>query len=151
VLCGCQDCAYDLLHSAVEKYLSMDRSGVMDVAAYLRAIMRNLYIDGQRRDQRFIHSGFDEAESGGVVDLHEHSLEEVLVHEQEFRECWQLMSTEERELMFHSAVEEYTAEEIANFQGCSRGTILSRLHRIKAKVKKIIEESRRSVQGGGDA
>jgi RNA polymerase sigma-70 factor (ECF subfamily) len=42
----------------------------------------------------------------------------------------------EREILYLSAVEEYTTAEIAEMTGRPRGTVLSLLHRTKLKLRK---------------
>jgi RNA polymerase sigma-70 factor (ECF subfamily) len=44
----------------------------------------------------------------------------------------------EREALYLSAVESYTAQEIADLTGSPRGTVLSLLHRAKGKLREIL-------------
>ena len=45
------------------------------------------------------------------------------------------MQPEERELLFLWAVEEYTIEEIAHMKQVPKGTLQSKLHRLKKRIK----------------
>ena len=54
----------------------------------------------------------------------------------------------ERELLFLWAVEGYTARELGEATECSRGTVLSRLHRLRKKIIRHSQDSERRLQGG---
>jgi RNA polymerase sigma-70 factor (ECF subfamily) len=48
------------------------------------------------------------------------------------------LAPDERELIYLAAVEGYTASELAQLTGSPRGTILSRLHRAKQKLRSLL-------------
>jgi DNA-directed RNA polymerase specialized sigma24 family protein len=56
----------------------------------------------------------------------------------ELASALQQLRPDERELLYLSAVEEYSANEIAKLTHKPRGTILSILHRTKKKLRQIL-------------
>jgi len=46
----------------------------------------------------------------------------------------------EREVLFLSVVEGYTADEIAKLTGSTRGTVLSLIHRSRLKLRNVMAE-----------
>ena len=87
--------------------------------------IRNLFIDRYRRKKLIAMEQFDENE------LFEEKLPEI--SNSEIEKCLEKLRPEEREVLFLSGVEEYTAEEIAGITMQSRSTVLSLLSRGKKK------------------
>lgn len=147
-LSGNEDDALDLLHQALEHYYAKCKSVTSDrapenPAAYIRQSMKNLFIDKTRHQKNFMHENFEASVNEPVLIDSENSLEDILISKQEFSFCWESMNVDERDLMFSIAIEGYTAKEIATQQGLSRGTILSRIHRIKSRLKKHLMDRNR--------
>jgi len=131
-----EDQAYDLLQASIEKYLKVDTSNIEVPVAYLKRIIRNEFID-QTRKNRFQYDVDSE-----IIDrindenaLEETTLEDVFVQQEEAEALLGTMSPEERELLYLWAVEEYTFEEIAQMKQIPRGTLLSKLHRLKKRIQ----------------
>lgn len=130
-LCANQDDAYDLLQGSLERLL---KHGCDDNSlSYCRATMRNLYIDQCRR-QAIVP--FQPLDDELPADINEHSLEELVIQQKTLEEIWPLFDTTDREILFLWAVLGHTAQEIADETGTVRGTVLSRIHRIRQKVTK---------------
>ena len=55
------------------------------------------------------------------------------------------LSMEEREALYLWAVEGYTAKEIAKIGSLSRNTVLSRIHRARAKLRSLLQEVKTEV------
>lgn len=127
--------AYDLLHSAVEKYLSNPPLNVESKQAYIRRIARNHFIDLYRKDQRFPTENLNGEEP---IDITTEPLEKTLINQQELQIIWRELNSEESELMFLWAAEGLTAQAIANELELPRGTVLSRIHRIRKKLHRIL-------------
>jgi len=131
-----EDLAYDLLQSSLEKYLSSKATDIEVPVAYIKRIIRNKFID-QTRQQRFQY----DVDADGINQLTDEkaleavSLEEIYIKQTEVDAVLGTMSSDERELLYLWAVEEYTFEEIAQMKQISRGTLLSRLHRLKKRVQ----------------
>jgi RNA polymerase sigma-70 factor (ECF subfamily) len=70
---------------------------------------------------------------------------QVFVANGEFKRVLGELRTEERAVLYLSAVENYTAQQIADLLEWPRGTVLSLLHRTRGKLKKRLEaESKKS-------
>lgn len=131
-LTGQRDDAHDLVQSGVTRLLERDCARVTDVLAYLMRTMRNLYFDALRRQQRVEWSPMENLENVPALDFR--SLEQLVVDADEARRLMQMLEPAERELLYLWAVEGYTAEEIAQQCGVARGTILSRIFRMRQRL-----------------
>ncbi|MGB1311229.1 MAG: RNA polymerase sigma factor [Leucothrix sp.] len=130
------DQAYDLLQACIEKYLRADRSDIEIPIAYLKRMIRNEFIDQTRR--RRFHHDVDAEVVDKIFDesaLKAMTLEDVFVQQAEVAALLGTMQPEERELLYLWAVEEYTIDEIAKIKQVPRGTLLSKLHRLKKRVQ----------------
>lgn len=141
-LCKDSDDAYDLLHHALEKYLQhpSKRAQAGDLA-YVRTIMRNRFIDDYRRSNRFPQDSYDDA---SPVAMDEHSLEDIVIAQVDLEIVWELLDPFERELLYYWAVEEMSAQEIAGQIDVPRGTVLSRIYRVRKKIETEIRSGRLS-------
>ena len=131
-----EDQAYDHLQSCIEKYLKANTAEVETPVAYIKRMIRNEFIDQTRKD-RFQHDvdSDDLARINDEKSLEEVSLEDVFVRQTEVSSLLGTMKPDERELMFLWAVEEYTLAEIAEMKQVPRGTLLSKLHRLKKRIQ----------------
>lgn len=145
-LAGNEDDAFELLQQSIENFIraqkaSCDAQNIMNPAAYVRRSIKNLFIDRLRHEQKFHHLDYDECELEPILITEEHSLEELLITKQEFQSCWALMDVDERELLYLFAIEGYTVQEIAHDLGMKKGTLLSKIHRLKARLRTQLELS----------
>lgn len=125
--------AHDLLQSALERWLKQGNTAD-NPEAYIRRIMRNLYIDECRRRKRV---AFEPLTEGDPVILDETSLEQQYIDRDIVEQLLGQLNAAEREVLFMWAVLEYSASEIAHELDSPRGTILSRLFRVKKKAQKL--------------
>ncbi|MGV6826997.1 MAG: RNA polymerase sigma factor [bacterium] len=134
-LCLDDTLAFDLLQGSLEKYvkLSATRGAVENEAAYLRRMIYNRFIDQVRREQRFPHVPIQESDVPVGVELPDP--EAVMVQFQSVYNMLADLQPDERELVQMWVIDEYTAAEIAEYLNCPRGTVLSRIHRLKAKLQ----------------
>ena len=132
-LTGDEQQAHDLLHDAIEKCLQRPPNAANTLLAYTRTIMRNLFIDGQRHQQRFTEVPFDETDS--ALEMDTKLLDEMLITRSELDRLWRLFDPIEQEILYLWAVEGHTTSQIARIVGKPRGTILARLHRLRKKVE----------------
>ena len=123
--------AEDLLQSAIERWLPK-RHQSREALPYIRRIMRNLHIDHCRR---LAIVDFEPIEEGSPALLDSQSLEQLVIDQQALQLIFDQLNSAEREVLYYWAVLEYTASEIAAELGEPRGTILSRLYRLKEKSK----------------
>lgn len=134
--------AYDLLQDSLEKYLRKGNA-VASSRAYFRRIIRNLFIDHYRQSSKHETIELDE----NIIPATDNDLENLVVNRGEVQIILNALNSGDRELLYLWAVEEYTARELGDLLKCPRGTILSRLHRLKIKIidflgKKEIRETR---------
>lgn len=109
---------------------------------YLFAAVKSRFIDQCRRDGRVVFEALDEsnadrdcaANGDASASVGEHL---VSVNGQ-FTSALNALRPEERGALYLSAVEGATAGEIADMLGLPRGTVLSLMHRGKAKLRKAI-------------
>lgn len=133
-LCANEALAEDLVQ---ESWLRVVEHYGADIAKpVLFRTIRNLYVDRWRHEKRFPAEAFDEskaAASTSVADPHDPALDAAL------DSALRTLSSLERETLFLAVIEGYTATEIAVLTECPRGSVLSRLHRSKRKLAKILD------------
>ncbi|GLQ32915.1 RNA polymerase sigma factor [Litoribrevibacter albus] len=141
------DDAYDLVYTCVERYLRMN-SPKQEVMAYLKRSIKNAFIDHLKssahqkevafEDVTHAKSSNDEEQNTSVVDnlvgMDTLCLDDILINEQEVSAFTALLNAEENELLYYWAVEGYTVQELSDVTGKPRGTLLSKLHRIRKKA-----------------
>lgn len=143
-LSGNEDDAWELLQQAVENYIRVCTSKMRtddnhNPSAYVRRSIKNLFIDRMRHQQKFHHIEYEESALDPVFIHEDQSLEDMLITKQEYEACWELMDIEERELIYLAAVEGYTIQEIADDLGFKKGTLLSKIHRLKVRLRTQLE------------
>ncbi|EPJ44642.1 MAG: hypothetical protein OFPII_33540 [Osedax symbiont Rs1] len=127
--------AYDLLQSCCEKSLQkqLDTS---QLKPYMLRIIRNLFIDQYRRKQLelVVDSG-----SSAVIELDEQTtlqnLEDIVIDQQHVALVLAQLNHQDRELLYLWAVEGVTMQELAERTATPRGTLLSRLSRLKKRLQ----------------
>ncbi|MFV9615669.1 MAG: RNA polymerase sigma factor [Gammaproteobacteria bacterium] len=145
-LCANQDDAYDLLQYALEKFLHKP-VGFSDASnlSYVRRIMRNRFVDDYRKAKRFPEEEYDDS----LVAIDETTLEDVVVAQHDLEIIWKELNTVEKELLYCWAIEGMTAQEIANQIDVPRGTVLSRLYRLRKRFE--IKTENDELSGGRKA
>ncbi len=145
-LCANQDDAYDLLQYALEKFLYKP-VGYSDTSnlSYVRKIMKNRFIDDYRKAIRFPEEEYGDS----LVAIDETTLEDVVVAQHDLEIIWKELNAVERELLYYWAIEGMTAQEIANKIDVPRGTVLSRLYRLRKRFETKTESSK--LSGGRKA
>lgn len=98
--------------------------------AYVRTIMRNRFIDDYRKSNRFPQESYDDM---SPVAIDESSLEDMVIAQADLEIVWKKLDPFEREIMYYWAIEEMTAVEISRQIDAPRGTVLSRIYRIRKK------------------
>ncbi len=145
--------AYDLVHDAVEKYLHIDKrekkkqTRIEKPEHYLCRMIRNHYIDQLRHAKKYPLE--DICNTDHAIEQNDMSqLENSVIAEQALEKIWPELSALERELLHLWAVENFTAQEIADFTDTPRGTILSRIHRLRLKIDRTVNKIPVEQQGG---
>lgn len=130
-----EDIAYDLLQSALEKYLRKASQSVNKPQAYLKVIIRNLFFDLERHNKVIPMISTESNEAAQLEDFNDSSMDDILINEQDVQLLTEQLSSEENELLYLWAVEEHTTAEIAKIYNQPRGTIISKLYRLKKRIK----------------
>jgi RNA polymerase sigma factor (sigma-70 family) len=137
-----QDAADDLVQDCLERALGRWhlRRREADSRAWLFTIQRNLYLNNVReRNRRGPHVEFQEADGHVSADGDgERSLmgRDALL-------ALDALPEEQRSLLLLIAVEDFSYQEAATLFGVPTGTIMSRLNRARANLRKAIEGSAR--------
>jgi len=132
--------AYDLLHNAIEISLNRPSKTTEKNIAYLRIIMRNRFIDEYRHNQLFPHEDIDDH---SPVSISESSLEEVVIASHDLAVLWKTLEPVDREVLFFWAVEGLSMREISEKLEISRGTLLSRIHRLRKRLSENENDGQR--------
>ena len=136
-LCPQRQDAEDLVQEACMRLYR--KFGQLPERALLLTAIRNIYIDQYRRDKLVMFEPF--ADAGPEPQASYEQPLEASITLDELAEPLANLRQDEREALYLSAVEEYTAQEIADFTQRSRGTILSLIHRAKKKLYKSITKT----------
>lgn len=134
--------AYDLLQDSITRFMEdpSKQLSADEAVPYLRRMMRNKFIDQLRRNQRFPLEGLETIDAQ-VSNEDAESLEKVVIAQQTLDIIWKKMMPLERELLHLWAVEGFNAREIAEQLDVPRGTILSRIHRVRKKIDQVLKET----------
>jgi len=125
------DEAYDLVQDALLRWLETDAGHVESPLKYVMRSLRNLHFDRRRHSRRWSEHRLHDPEP---VPMQASPLEEMLIREREVGALLASLRDTERELLYLWAVEGYTVDEISEFTETPRGTLLSRLHRLRRKL-----------------
>ncbi|MEZ9197889.1 RNA polymerase sigma factor [Shewanella sp. 10N.286.54.B9] len=137
--------AEDLLQTAIEHWLKSAAKPV-HAKAYLRTVIRNQFIDDCRRQNRI---DFEPLDQHAPALLDETSMEQIALQHDLIEYLFLQLNAAEREVLYLWAVEGFSAAEIASDLGQPRGTVLSRLHRIKIKSADIMQNEAVKAAGAG--
>jgi RNA polymerase sigma-70 factor (ECF subfamily) len=142
-----EDTAYDLLQDALEISLRKAPDNADAALHYVRSIMRNRFIDQYRRDHRHPTVSFDDNDKQALI-IDPRVLENIVIAEHEVETIMAMLEPLERELLFLWAVEGCTAQEIAERTDSPRGTVLSRIHRLRQKILRQQAHAGSAAEGG---
>ncbi len=133
-----RDEAFDVLQASVEKFLK-SKTTPDHSDAYLRRIIRNQFIDNCRKLRPVSLELVSEDASTENAHLEENtiSLENLIVDHFTVEKIWREINASDRELLYLWAVEGLTAQEVADEWSCPRGTVLSRIYRLREKIQRI--------------
>lgn len=143
-LTGDENSAWDLLQCCLEKFVKHEPFEVNDSKAYFRRMLRNQFIDDQRKEGNQQLYELDEDKTVIPIDLR--SLEDIIVDREMVEIILRSLTPHEREILFLWAVEGFTVQDISDDLCIPKGTLLSRLHRLKIKVKNTL--GARKIIGG---
>lgn len=130
--------AYDLLQGSLEKFIKSDVVANQP-AAYMKRIIYNRFIDEYRRQQKVQFESLEESSLPADFDVQ--TLEELLVNEDMAKQILQSLEPDEREIMYCWAVEGFSTSEIAEKFEKPKGTILSKIYRMRKKLVKQFSDN----------
>lgn len=125
--------AYDLLQTSLEKYLKVKSSAIENQVAYIKRIIRNQHIDECRKHSKYEQVEYDETVT--YIDKDFNSLEDIVASQYQVEAVWRKLTSSEREIMYFWAVEGYTTSELATLLDISRGSLLSKIHRLRKRLE----------------
>lgn len=134
-LCHQREEAYDLLQSALEKYLievKCQRKAIENPMAFVRTLIRNRFIDQYRYQQRWDTEHFEESAPYDITPV---GLEQICIDAQTLEIVWAKLSAQERDILYQWAVLGYSTDEVCERIGMPRGTFLSRIHRLRKRLQ----------------
>jgi len=138
--------AYDLLQASIEKFIKSNVEA-SEPTAYLKKIIYNRFIDDCRRAKIIQFENIDDAILPADFDVQ--TLEELLVNEDMAKKILQSLEPDEREIMYCWAIEGFSTAEIAKKIEKPKGTILSKIYRMRKKlIEKFSENSSEVVEAG---
>lgn len=137
-LCRDEPRAYDLLYDVVAKVILRKPLPETPFTFCLRSI-RNKFIDETRHEQKFGAKEFDETDETAVA-LGASEIEKIAISKSDFPIIWAAVGSTDREILYLWAVEEYSAAEISEAINVPRNTILSRIHRLRNRLKEMFPE-----------
>ncbi len=146
-LCHSRDDAYDLLQAALESYLQAvkqsnprrgkrgrerEKESIVKPEAFVRTLIRNRFIDQYRYKQRWQQESFEEH---SAYDISPVNIEQLTIDADSLKKVWQQLSPLDRDILYHWAVLGYNTDEVCEQLGMPRGTLLSRIHRLRKKLR----------------
>jgi len=145
-LSGDESSAFDLVQDTVERCLRRPPGPLLCPEAFARRVMRNRFIDLRRRER----TRPEQLDADGEVELlaiDTRCLEDVVISHDELDRLWSLLDPLEREILYYWAVEDMTAAQIATTLDSRRGTVLSRIHRLRKRLRTALGKDPHSVEG----
>lgn len=128
-----EDAAFDLLQSSLEKFLKKPPYELVSASSYIKRIIRNHFIDQYRKDTKHQFESFDE-EKDSFTDFDIATLESIVINEDEIEKILKLLVPLDREILYLWSVEGYSTEQLSQLLEIPKGTILSRIARLRVKV-----------------
>ena len=131
--------AEDLLQDA---FVAILRRNGPRTLPYLITTIRHRFIDLYRRERLVVMQSLDETPEDELgLDAPDKSIDAAHLDA-----ALATLRPQEREALYLAAVEDYTAQEIADLTGRPRGTILSLIHRARGKLRDFFTQGRQEVQ-----
>ena len=129
-LTGDQQLSYDLVHDAIEKLIL--KKFVINKMAYTKTIMRNKFYD--------ILKSKSYTQNSLLEDLPiDEFLDDKLDHKMAMQKIMKKLKASEREILYLWAIEEYSTQEISQLTGIPKGTITSKIKRLRDKLQQEVK------------
>jgi RNA polymerase sigma-70 factor (ECF subfamily) len=95
-------------------------------------IIRHQFIDDYRKQSKQQTVPFEEQ---GYIDFDVKTLESIKIDEDLIEQVLDYLEPLEREVIFFWAVEGYTTQQIADMLEMPKGTVLSKIYRMRQRIK----------------
>ena len=125
--------AYDLLQSALEKFIKTNNTA-LNTNAYIKRIIHNQFVDDCRRQQIIAFEEIDE--QSPPADFDTQTLESIVINDNMAAKVLQYLKPDEREIMYFWAIEGMSTAQVAEQLEIPKGTILSKIYRMREKLQK---------------
>jgi len=135
--------AEDLLQ---DSWTAVLQAGGAQTIGYLFSSIRSRFINQCRRERLVPMMQLDEATERGLLDSGENRNDLVQANYESLQKALSQLRPVEREALFLAVVEGYTAQEIADLTQQGRGTVLSLIHRAKAKMRRFLDQAQVGAQ-----
>ncbi|WP_199154327.1 sigma-70 family RNA polymerase sigma factor [Chromobacterium sp. ASV23] len=106
-----------------------------DIRAWLFSIMHNRHIDWARQSNRHVELSDEEWARMAVPPMQEQSLQM-----RDLSQALSLLPDEQREILLLVVVEEMRYQDAAKMLGLPIGTVMSRLHRGRERLRQLMDE-----------
>jgi len=128
--------AYDLLQNSLEKFL---KSGTdkENSLAFMYQIIRHQFIDDYRKHGKHQSVPFEDQD---YIDFDVKTLESISIDDDLIEQVLEFLDPLEREILFYWAVEGHTTQQIADMLIKPKGTVLSKIHRMRLRIKQQFNE-----------
>lgn len=139
--------AYDLLQNSLEKYLKSNTKK-QNTVAFMYQIIRHQFIDDYRKQSKQKTEPFKEQD---YVDFDVKTLESLSIYEDLIEQVLEYLTPLEREILFYWAVEGYSTQQIADMLAMPKGTVLSKIYRMRLRIKQQFNDDlslKASLQNG---
>ena len=136
--------AYDLLQTGLEKYLRNPPQVTAAAESYMYKILHNTFIDQWRQKSRVNNESYEDDQHSMDFDIA--TLESIYINKQTVNILLAALEPEDQEILFLWAVEEYSTREVAEILSMPKGTVLSRIYRLR---KKLQAKDSNATAGGG--
>ncbi len=140
--------AFDLLQDGLERFLCRSgRQPIDNPVAYLRRLLRNQFIDQIRHQRRFPQQSLDDTHENALgIGLQVLENESIAAHD--LAAIWTQLEPGEREILYLWAQQGMTAAEIATQTDTPRNTVLSRIHRLRQKLRRQFGDDGQGAEAG---
>jgi len=134
--------AYDLLQDSLERYIKSDNT-TNQPTAYIKRIIHNKFVDDCRRQKIVQFEAMEEENLPTDIDMQ--ALESIVINEDLAGKVLQYLDPGEREIVYFWAVEGFSTSQIAEQLDMPRGSVLSKIYRMRKKLVEHFDESSISV------
>lgn len=139
-----EDLVQDVLVRLATRVAEMEQVGVLK--PWLLRVLYHRYVDLYRHHKAspvddVVTAPGDDGEATDPLDSHPdpHDSFRQLEARQSIEHALLTLESEQRDVVLLHDLEGYTAEEVAEIMGTSIGTVKSRLHRAREKLKRVLE------------